>query len=318
MRFYTITITPKNGKSLIYSTLASNGRNNGAALQVDLDIFQTFFHQPAQIASVIIHGVDFSDLNQSANWSGAGINIEIGMSAGLPFANPMQAGQIINGEIYQSFGNWQGNSVSLNFLVIPSTINPAEDINLSFDWIKGASLQSAVMATLKNAYPTLGITGNFNNDLVFTETQTAQYRNLKTFCQFVNRVSKQINNSPEYFGANISVNPGGFFLTDGTTQPKKSHEIAITDMIGNMTWLDVATIQAKLVMRADLNIGDNIFFPRGAPTTNTAINFNQARNLVSFDGVFLITQIRHVGSSRQPDANAWVTIVDCVIPGNLS
>lgn len=317
MRYYHIAITsPTNAFSpKIYTTLAQNGNVNGSALQVDLDIFQTFFHQPSQVGSVIIYGVDFSDLNQSANWNGAQITISIGMSAGLPLANPAQSGQVINGTILQSFGNWQGTYVSLNLLIIPSTINPDADVNLSFNWAQGATLQSAITSTLNIAYPTLSVFGALSQNLVFTETQAAQYFTLKTFSQFINNVSKQIINDANYIGASINVTPGGFILTDGTTSPQKTTLIEFNDFVGNLTWLDIATIQAKLVMRADLNIGEKVIIPRGAPTTNTATSFSQLRNLTSFNGEFLITKIRHVGSSRHADANAWVTIVDCVVPG---
>lgn len=317
MRFYKIVISPsatsKQFTPLTYSTIASNGQLNGSALQVDLDIFQTLFHTPSQIASVIIHGVDFADLNQSANWNNAQISISIGMSKGLPFANPFQQGEIINGTIFQSFGNWQGNNVSLNLLVLPSNINPSEDVNLSFNWIKGNTLESAVRTTLGIAYPNLPVFGSFNPNLVYTETQPGQYLNLKTFSQMVNNVSKQIITDPTYMGASINAQLGAFRLVDNTVPAQTTTSVDFTDLIGNLTWLDIATVQAKLVMRADLNIGNYITFPTGAPTTNTATQFGQLRNLVSFDGKFLINKIHHIGCSRQADANAWVTVVDAVI-----
>jgi hypothetical protein len=320
MRYYSITISPtsqsKQFTALTYTTLPQgNTIPDGGALQCDIDIFQTLFHQPSQIASIILHGISFQDLNQSANWNGAQITVAIGMSAGLPFANPFQQGQIINGTIYQSFGNWQGNQVSLNLLIIPSTINPSQDVNLSFNWIKGTTLESAVRTTLGIAYPALTISGSFNANLVYTETQPGQYMNLKTFAQTINTISKQIITDPTYTGVGINVTVGGFNLVDNTVPAQKTTNINFTDLVGNLTWIDIATIQAKLVMRADLNIGDYIIFPTGAPATNTATGFGQLRNLVSFDGKFLINSIRHVGSSRQPSADSWVTIVDCVIPG---
>jgi hypothetical protein len=140
---------------------------------------------------------------------------------------------------------------------------------------------------------------------------------MKTFAQMVNSVSKQINPDPTYLGASINVMLGGFNLIDNTIPAQKTKMVKFTDLIGNLTWINISTIQAKLVMRADLNIGDFITFPTGAPTTNTATAFGQLRNLVSFDGKFLITKIHHVGSSRQPSADAWCTTVDCIIPGAI-
>lgn len=318
MRYYLITITPISGSPIVFSTLASNGRNNGSALQVDLDIFQTNFHQPAALASVIVYGVDFSQLSQKTNLNGASISISVGMSKGLPFANAQPGyAQIINGTIFQAFGNWQGNQVSLNLLVIPSTINPDENVNLSFNWKKGSTLQSAIQATLKTAYPLMGFSGATSPNLVFTEDQAGQYFTLRPFCEKMNAISKQLNPDKKYQGVSLSVVAGSFNLIDGTIPPKNIIHIQFTDIIGNLTWIDIATVQVKVVMRADCNIGDGITFPEGAPATNTATSFGQLRNLISFDGVFQINKIRHVGSSRQADANAWVTILDCLVIGAI-
>jgi hypothetical protein len=317
MRYYLIKLTPKSGVPIVYSTLASNGRNNGSALQVDLDIFQTYFHQVAQLGSVIIHGVDYKQLGQQSNLNGASISISVGMSAGLPFANPAQSGEIVNGTVFQAFGNWQGNQVALNLLVLPSTINPDENVNLSFNWIKGTTLQTAIQTTLKTAYPLMGFFGATSPNLVFTETQPAQYFTLRPFCEKMNAISKQLNPDPNYQGVSLSATVGGFNLIDGTIPPKKTINVAFTDIVGNLTWIDVATVQAKLVMRADCNIGDNIVFPTGAPVTNVATSYGQLRNLISFDGVFRINKIRHIGSSRQKDANAWVSVLDCIIIGAI-
>ena len=236
------------------------------------------------------------------------------MSDGLPFSNPAQRGEVISGTILQSYGNWQGTDVNLNLIIIPSTVDPSERANLSFNWQKGQSLSLAVQQTLKTAYPLLNFEGGFSSQLVNTETQPGQYFTLKSFSSYVNDVSKNIIQTPGYLGASIAIGASGFIATDGTIPALSKINVEYTDIIGNLTWIDVATMQAKLVMRSDLNIGSTITFPVNATATNTAANFSQSRNLLSFDGNFLITKIRHVGSSRQADANSWVSIVDCIIP----
>jgi len=322
VRYYEITLTPTKFSSpfapVVFSTLAPNRVNNGSALQVDLDIYQAYFHKSGALASINIHGVDFSDLNQGANWNGANITVAVGMSSGLPFANQSQAGIIINGTVFQEFGNWQGNDVSLNLLVLSSTINPDESVNLSFNWKKGDMLGNAIQETLHTAYPTMLFKLSTSPNLVFTEDQPAQYTTLRPFAEKMNLISKQLNPDPNYQGVSISAQIGGFVITDGSQPAQKITTINFTDLIGNLTWIDVATLQAKVVMRGDLEIGNGITFPVGAPTTSLATSYGQLRNLVSFDGVFRINQIRHVGSSRQPDASAWVTIIDCIIPGALT
>ena len=74
----------------------------------------------------------------------------------------------------------------------------------------------------------------------------------------------------------------------------------------------MATISAKVVMRADLEVGKYVSFPALAPVVNTAI-FNQYRNKLAFNGVFLVTRLRHQGSSRQASADSWVTIIEATV-----
>lgn len=325
MRFYNIVISPGEQSqtaflpitysSMVIPGIVPTGLDNTSALRVDLDIFQTWYHQPAQIGTVRIYGVSFQDLNQSANFNGAKIQISVGMSAGLPFADQFQAGLIIDGTILQAFGNWQGTQVVLNLQVAPSTYNPSSNVNIILDWKVGQPLQTAVESALSIAYPSVPVYGEFSPNLVYTENVTGYYPNLESFCKWVNDTSKNIIKLPNYLGASVANSSIGFVLTDGTTPATESAVVNYWDLVGNITWIDLATVQAKLVMRADLNIGNSIIFPIGSPITNTVASFSQYRNLVSFDGVFTITQIRHVGNSRQPDANSWVTIVDCVIPG---
>lgn len=322
MRFYEITISPRENypnafAPVTFTTLDEKGFNNGSALKIDIDLFQTWFHQPAQSGYVRIHGVSFEQINQSSNYNGARVKIKVGMSKGLPFANPAQQGEIIDGTVFQAFGNWQGNLVSLDLIIIPAEINPDVKANLSFIWNKGETLENAIKQTLKNAYPTINVFGTLSQDLVYTETQALAYTNMESFSTAMNNISKQIIKEPNYLGASIVPTSYGFLIADGTATPDKKTKIEFTDLIGNLTWIDTYTVQAKVVMRGDLNVGQYIEFPKGTPVTNTVQSFSQFRNNVSFQGVFYINKIRHVGNSRQADANSWVTIIDAYIPNVL-
>lgn len=322
MRYYEIRISPgelsaNSFAPITFSTLTPSRTDNGSALSVDIDIFQTWYHQPAQNGYIKIKGVDFKQLNQSANFNNAKIRVSVGMSKGLPYAKPSQAGLIIDGTILQCFGNWLGSEVSLDFVIGSATYNPNTEVNLSFDWKKGTPLQDAVTNTLNKAYPTVPISGSFSPNLIYTEDQPGQYTSLLAFSKYVNAVSKQIITSENYQGASIGSSSAGFILSDGTIPPTKTTKIDFTDLVGNLTWLDLATINAKLIMRSDLNVGDKIIFEKGSPVLNTINNYSQYRNNLSFNGIFQITQIRHVGSSRQADGNSWCTVVNAVIPGVL-
>jgi len=319
MRYYTIVITPNPATGayfdpIVYTSVGALG-DNYSALQLDLDIYQSYFHQPAPLGSLTLYGVSFEELNQSANFVGSFIKVYLGMTPGLPFANASQAGLVVSGTILQSFGNWQGNNVSLSLIITASEIDPTTDINLSFNWEKGQKLEQAVKQTLSIGYntPIDNIQGGFSQDLIFTEVQTAVFTNINTFASWVNTISKAINPSPNYFGASITCTSSGFLLSDGRELQTEVKMIDFTDLIGNITWLSQATISVKVVMRADLEPGMYIKFPYLAPVVNTA-TFAQARNQVSFQGVFRISQLRHQGSSRQASADSWVTVIEATIP----
>jgi len=317
MRYYKITLststTTKTAfNTITYSSLNSDGSNNPMALQIDLDLFQGLFHQPSQNGMITIYGVPFADLSQASNFTNADITIEVGMSAGLPLANPKQAGIVIQGTVFQSYGNYQGTDVRLNLIIIPYSISPTAEANLSFNWIEGQTLTQAVSSTLGVAF-NLPITGKFSDSIVATETQPGIYFTMKSLAQYVNDTSLHAAQPVGYQGAVMSVNSNGITLSDGTAPVKDITAIQFTDIIGNLTWIDAVTIQAKLVMRHDLNVNGYVTFPPGAPTINNATQYNQIRNTISFDGTFQITTVRHVGSSRQPTADSWVTVIDAII-----
>jgi len=203
MRYYEIVISPPEGvkvnpnTTLKYSSLASNGQANGAALQIDLDIFQTWYNQPAQNGYIKIHGVDFNALTQNSNFNPIGdkyfsIKVYVGMSKGLPYANPQQAGLILDGSILQAFGNWQGNQTSLDLIVIPTAYIQTKNINLDWYWTTDRTLQQAVERTLNIAYNNPVIEGGFSPDLKYPQMQWGQYLSLTSFAKQIYKYSKEI------------------------------------------------------------------------------------------------------------------------------
>jgi hypothetical protein len=319
MRFYTIQITPNptvgaDFEPIVYTSVGFLG-DNYSCLQVDLDIYQAPFHQPAPLGSINIYGVSFDDLNQSTNLVGSFIQVFAGMTPGLPLADPSQLGLLVSGTILQSFGNWQGTNVALSLIITSSDIDPNNSVNLALDWQVGTPLDAAVKLTLEKAYTGAIVLGEYSPNLIYTETQTGMFPTLESFSNWVYTTSKAINPAPEYLGASIIATSTGILLTDGTipSVPLVTY-IKFTDLIGNITWKDQATIQVKVVMRADLEIGQYITFPPYAPVINTA-SFAQARNKTAFQGIFTISQLRHQGFSRQADANSWVTIIEATLPG---
>ena len=321
MRYYEVIITPIGGAPIIFSTNGSAGIPNGSALRIDLDLYQQFASKANLSSFIRLYGISYKLIGQLSNlnpqlpltnpnnW--AKIQVSAGMSKGLPFAKPAQQGVLIKGSIGQAFANWQGTEISLDLVIVPEIGSNTDPVNIPFSWKKGKTLESAVRESLKIAYYEISVLGSYSSNLVYTEDQNGFYYDIDQFAKYIYNTSKSINIDPKYLGAQIIKTSEGYILTDGTATTGSSTAINYTDIIGNLTWLNSLTIQAKLVMRGDLNINQKIRFPNGSPITTSVNSFTQYRNNPSFQGEYTITEIHHVGSSRQSGADNWVTIVNC-------
>lgn len=313
MRAYFIRITKKdnpNNVLALYTSFKPDGTTNGAALQVEWDIPGYVYGTPAGGATAKIYGVNFDDIRQSSDWNDADVTIYGGMAKGLELANPKQAGILFQGTIFQCFGNALGTETSLNLIMYPKGGTNESPVNLSFQWTKGATLESAARQVLAIAFPGSSITGGWSDSLVYTEDQPMVYKTLPQFAQRVDETSHAIIPATTYIGAQIRPTPAGFDLFDGTKLPT-AKPIQFVDLIGQPTWLDPGTLQFSTVMRADLSVGDVISLPQGSNVINTPNSFTRGRQKTAFTGRYQIKNIRHVGNYRQNSAMAWVTIIDC-------
>ncbi len=330
MRFYEITLSSpaidgKAGTTLIIGS-QTNNIDNYSCLMVDLDVYQRPFHQPSNNSHIKIWGIDLQYLNQKANFNPiidktgksiylSDIIVSVGMSKGLPYANSSQQGVIVQGSILQAFATWQGTAVGLDLVLSPSTVDPNAYKNIPVIWKQGDDLTQIVTQALKTAYGSdTKVTGSFSKNLTYTETSQAQYFDLFSFANKVNELSKNIVKNPAYTGATITSTNNGFHLSDSGITPEATKQIKFTDVIGNLTWIGIAKISAKVVMRGDLNVGDYISFQNNIPVSNVVNNQSQFRNNLSFNGTFFITSLRHVGSSRSSNGDSWVTVIEAVMP----
>ena len=317
MRYYNIVITNQEKVQLAqFSSLAPNGWENGAALKVDLSIPVAPFSAPQGAAYIKIYGVGFPELTQASNFNNSSIKVYVGMTKGLPLANPKQIGLVLTGTITQAFGNWQGNEVTLDLIINAYQGSPSNPVNISAEWTKDQTLETCVRNALNVAYKNPNITGNYSNNLIFTETQSGIYQDLQQFSDVVVKISKTININSNYIGAQITSLPdNSFYLYDGTGLGSLTNPIQISylDLIGNATWIQFNTMQIKLVMRGDLTLGSYIQMPKGLNTLNSVNSFSQYRDKTAFQNKYQIQSIRHVGSSRQLSANDWATVVEATL-----
>ena len=325
MRYYDVTIestTVDGGVSpllpITYRSMDDNGRFIPTALQCDLDLPVNSFAAPAGLGVVKIRGVSFPDITQASYLVNRNVTVRGGMTKGLPLAKPAQAGVLYQGFVYQAFGNWQGTDVSLDLILAPVSGSAAVPVNLAGQWAKGQSLQSFIEQMLTQAYPGCTVSGTLSSNLTATQDYPVSFTDLPQFASWALRVSLTVNNqrnnaAATYLGVQITQRGNNtFYLFDGSMAPAPT-AIGYTDLIGNGTWLGVNQVQFKVVMRADIAVGDLISLPANANLINIVNSFTQYRQGVSFKNSFLVVRVRHLGNSRQADADSWCTIIDAVL-----
>lgn len=306
MRYYSISI---GGEEIWTSYVA--GKTIGGALNIELDLPICAYDVPSGQGILKVWGVALSAISQANNLTNKPITISGGMQKGLPLANPAQAGLLLSGSIQQAWGNYQGTEQSLDFIIYPSLGTQDTPSNIVINWLKGQSMRAALQQTLAIAYPGYAVTININSNLIFDQDYPAYFQTLGQFAKVVNDTSRNIIQSPTYLGVKIAIKDNQITVFDGTVQPPPA-AIQYNDLIGQPTWLSLSTISFKVVMRADLHVGQYITMPKTLATSNQQSN-SYLRTTSIFRNTYLITSIRHVGNFRQPDANSWATIIEAVI-----
>lgn len=325
MRYYSITIQDQNGNNVIPSSLQGagfqsitsllpdgSGNTNVAALDIELDI-NSLPSGVADTASYVrIYGLGLQDLGTSFSLGmGAGANfpshtmtVRAGMAQGLPLANPLQQGVLATGNIFQAFGNWLGNDMTVDIYFMPSLGTTLQPKNYTFNWIKGTKLSNAIQNTLSQALP--NYTANIQiQERVAQYTETGVYSTWAAFSSYIQGMTGATSPVKMSLQNNNIVN-----VWDGTVAQSGVKMINFQDLIGQVTWIGPFQVQAKLVMRGDLNVNDVVQFPKGIQQVTAAalLKISDASN---FTGNFRIYQINHWGRYRQADAMSWNTTIWC-------
>lgn len=317
MRRYSIQIEGGTGGPLGNGTYDSqiNGTNNPGALLVELDLPIISYDLPAGAALVRIWGISLKDISQASNNNNKNIKVFGGFGIGLPLANPAQYGLLLQGYVFQAYGNWIMNTQTLDLIVLAGSA-PAADVkqgapvNLSLNWPAGTTLSDAITQALKAAYPTYTANISISPNLKFSGDLPGSYQNLKQFATYVRQVSQSIMNNPSYPGVGITLQGTTFTISDGTQTQSKATAIAFQDLVSQPTWINAPSIQFRTAMRSDLKVGDNITLPKTQITNSAAAQTSLVNQTVAFQGSFQIQTMRHVGHSRQSDAASWVTVFD--------
>jgi hypothetical protein len=294
-----------------------------SALAVDMDISIAVKSAPVSGAMVRIWGVGIADMMAAQTLMNKPISVSAGMAKGLPLANPAQYGLLADGTIFQAYGNWIATDQNLTILFTPGPTSMPEtggpdpaipSSKIVFNCPKGGNLLQSAVQALQNAFPGYTVsTAAVAKGQGFTSQAALQHysRTLEDFSNYLVRLSQ----SPQfggiaYQGITIFARRGTISLVDGPG----SNNIAIlgSDLIGQPTWIDPLTIQVKTVMRGDIVPWENtITLP------NTWINASGGGSSLFFPTPIMaqgtnlqVIRARHVGSSRQPAGEAWISIFD--------
>lgn len=325
MRYYNIVISDAKTGTIVRPpgfaavnlpgtyTSYVNGQSIPGAWQVEFDIPVGPAASPMGGALIRVWGISLAEIAQANDLVNKKIKVFGGMQKGLPLANPKQAGLLVEGYVYQAFGNWVNTEQSLDIVVMPGDppTGPGSynaPINLVLDWKKGTPMGTAIKNTLSTAFPGFEITVDVSDKLIYQSDQPSFNPTLTTLGQWAKQFSKNIIKDEKYNGVDIVISGKTIKVYDGTKQ-QTAKQIEFVDLIGQPTWIEAPLIQVKTVMRADLAIGQTVKLPKTVVTNTAAAQTSLVPNQkLTFQGEFMIQQLRHLGSFRQATAEAWVTV----------
>lgn len=318
MRYYDIKLS--GGRE--FSSLVG-GQPDPGALLVEFDVIVQSYAEPYSASVITIWGVSLQDIAQAENFVNQTIQVYGGMSAGLPLATSAAkyAGLLFEGYVYNAFANWIGTEQTLNFIVVagspPAGANsanakPAPPPNLVLNWKQGTTLQTALQNAIKTAFPGYSVSGTINSGLVLPHDEQGFYESLNQLALYVKQASAAIIGGT-YTGVEISLSSKTFLLFDSSAAASSTiKQIQFQDLIGQPTWIQSPSIQFKTPMRADIKVGDQIKMPPTVVNNTQQAQSAQVNQRAAFQGTFIVTLVRHIGNSRQPSGDSWVTVFNAV------
>jgi hypothetical protein len=334
-------LVPGGSGPTFSSRVSQNGQyiNNPGALNMELDIPLAGWALPQGNSFIRLSGIGIRSIGQGSNLNsnpdagqpGATFILAGGMMKGLPLANPAQAGILAQGQIFSAYGNWQGTEQSLDLNLIPATVDPPNGI--SFIWSPHQDLAQALSNSFAVAFPDLTVSVSITSGMVQTDSilpVVGWYENLAQFASYILDLTiplgQALTGNKGYPGVIIGIRGNQIYATDATQNPR-TVALNFQDLIGQPTWINIATISFKCVLRADIQIGDMVTMPPdpgGGTSIISALALTQqgsgipgapARNSSIFKGKFFVNEVHHFGNLRQADGDSWATAFVAVATG---
>lgn len=313
MRFYDLQITdPTSGKTTFSAGSYPNGTYDPGALNVIFDLLVYPQATPMGASTILIEGIDPALLTNAQQFAKQQVTFKGGMGQGLPLANPAQQGLLAQGEVFQVFANWIGTEVNLALVLIPSSYTLANPGNIVLNWTSGTSLSTALQNTLKAAYPKASVQMNIA-DTVLSHDEKHNASTLSGLATLLNDITTT--------GVQIVINGNTIQVYDNTYKPGPK-QLVFTDFVGQPMWIQPNVIQIFTVLRGDIQMGDILQMPQGyvnlpgfvQTTANAQPSLNNYKS--AMQGNFIVQAIRHIGNLRQPNGNAWTTVINAAATGS--
>ena len=311
-RYYSVEIS--GGPTF---TSHPNGQFDANSLNVEMDITTTGQAIPGDGCYLKIWGVGLQVLKNANQLWKKSITVRGGMQKGLPLANPAQAGVLINGGlISRPFGTWNMTDQALEMIITsggtpnaqPGPNAKPSNAHIALTWAKGKPLGPALKQALASAFPDFKIVMNLAQNIVAPQDQHGFHANLQQLSYFAARMSQQIVGG-SYQGVSIVAKGSTINVFDGPQQG--AGQVSFTDLVGQPMWVGPKEIQFKTVMRADLDIGSKITLPKTWINSSPEGAGSAGSDQQGIQGTFQIVGMRHIGCSRAPSGDAWVSIFNC-------
>lgn len=327
MKYYRLEITDNNGAPPVDDSGNAIGPFDttdtpGRGLHIDFDALITGFDVVSSGTMIAIYGLPISMLRQSVQLKGYQLNLYAGFSAGLPLANPGQAGLIISGQIYNPYANWIGTHQSMNLIVNPSPLltDKGQASSITLDGKAGEKLSDVLRRALAASFPGFTLETTISDELILAEDEKGVYPRLAQLAGTMRDLTLAMVNSESYLGVQMVMQNRIIRVFDNTSVNGIGIQILPQELLGQPTWIGPFTASFKCPMRADLRCGDLVELPAdiiSGPSSLLSVNSSSSnasvRNTVNFTGMFLITSVRHVGQYLSPDnSNSWVTIYEAI------
>jgi hypothetical protein len=309
-----------------------NGQNDPGALDIEFDISLPIGDSGAPNTGWLkIRGIPFSMVTQSSQFNHCKLQMWAGYTNGLPLANlqvPHQ-GLILDGEIFPALGNWIYNDLSLEFFVVPGSAGgvggPTNPKNIVHNVPANQPFATAIKNTLQTAFPQSTINVDISQNIKLAYNDYGFYQSIEQYSSYLKSLSHDLLGTPQstgYQGVRIYTQGNTISVKDDSTGAGGPIALQYTDFVGQPTWISANKISIKTLLRGDISppSGGTVQVTLPANTLATVSSPDQAKigqnnNILTFQGSWTVTAVRHIGKFRSPTMDSWVTIIEAV-PGS--